>query len=90
MPDIRERPPLNAKTSTAGPLGGNGGDQGAPTTQRKTLMVGPWEAVLEIQELPPLNEKTSTTGPLGGSARDLGAPTTQRKIVDGGPPGKRC
>jgi hypothetical protein len=40
MVEIKEHPPLNAKTLMVGPLGGGARDPGAPTTQRKNINDG--------------------------------------------------
>jgi hypothetical protein len=37
VPEIWGRPPLNAKTSMADPLGGDVEDLGGPTTQRENV-----------------------------------------------------
>jgi hypothetical protein len=37
VPVIWGRPPLNAETSMAGPLGGDAEDPGGPTTQRENV-----------------------------------------------------
>jgi hypothetical protein len=88
--EIWERPPLNAKTSTVDPLGGDDGDPGARATQCENVDGSPLGSMLEIRERPPLNVKTLMAGPMRGDDGDPGAPTIQRKNITDGPPGRRC
>jgi hypothetical protein len=75
--EIRERPPLTQKTSTAGPLGDDNRDPEASTIDVENVDSGPpWEAVPEIREHPPLTQKNIDRGPLGphgGSALHSGS-----------------
>jgi hypothetical protein len=88
--EIRERSPPISKTSMVGPLGGDAGGLGAPSTYLEYIDGGPpWEAMTEVQERSPPVLKMSMAEPLGGDDGHSVVPTTYPKDFDGGPPGKQ-